>query len=94
MKYQWLFEGDVTCEQLGEDLGCHVLSVTRGNIIVGYGDSVDPDGSPTRIPITKRGIEIETEGQLGAVSLAVLDERMAVAGLRREHIKEAHDGAE
>lgn len=62
MKYQWLEEGK-TCEDLSTKLGCHVKSMTRGNIIIG-----EVDGEP----ITKKGIEIELEGETPEI-LAKLD---------------------
>jgi len=72
MKYQWI-EEDKTCEQLSEQLGCPVKSITKGYIIVGEQDGLHEDGKPAKLPITRRGIEIDFAKKPTAEQLARLD---------------------
>jgi len=62
MKYHWLGE-QKTCDELGKELGCNILGITKGGIIIGY------DGE---IPIIKQGVEIEFDGEPTAEQLAKL----------------------
>ena len=66
MKYQWL--ENKTCNELSEELGCEILSITRGELIIGmdeYGEE-----------ITRNGIEIEVKGKLNAEQLTKIDSMM------------------
>ena len=65
MKYRWI-EKDLTgetCISLGQKLGCTVKSISSGNVIVGYIDTVDDEGKPEKIPVVKKGFEIELDGE-------------------------------
>ena len=81
MIYRW-FEKSQTCEELGQELGCQVKSITRGNIIAGYEDTLDGAGKPIQIPIMRNGIEIEADGAIDAARLQKLDRKFQ--GLERE----------
>lgn len=81
MKYQWL-EDIPTAEELGNELGCKVKSITRGMVVVGYKDVIDEEGKPAQLPITRKGIEIEFEKEPGNEKLHKLD--MKLTGLKRE----------
>lgn len=70
MKYRWL-EGQ-TCEELSQKIGVTVKSITRGDIVIGYEDSFGEHGEPIKMPITRRGIEIELEGET-AETLSTID---------------------
>ena len=76
MKYQWI-EETKTCEQLSQELGCQVKSMTKGGIIIGYEDGFDPEGNPIQVPIIKQGIELEFEQEPTEKQFAILDKRMA-----------------
>jgi hypothetical protein len=80
MKYQWL-EDTQSCEQLGNELGCVVKSITKGDIVIGHEDGFDEDGKPTQIPITRRGIEIEFD-TVDTTQLEKLDRKLI--GLKRQ----------
>ena len=80
MKYQWL-EETRTCEQLSIELGCQVKSMTTGDILVGYEDAIDAEGNPVQLEITRRGIELELEGETPE-TLETLDKQFQ--GLKRE----------
>ena len=62
MKYQWL-EETKTCEELSQELGINVKSITRGHIIIGSENVLDEYQKPIQLPITKQGIEIEFENE-------------------------------
>jgi len=83
MKHRWLEEeNSKTCEQLEQELDCKVKSITEGNIIVGYVDTIDENGKPVKLPVTCKGIEIEFEGEPSDEQLARLD--IKFMGLKRE----------
>jgi len=81
MKYQWI-EEHKTCEELSQELGCDVRSITKGDIVVGYEESTDEKGNPIQVPITRKGIEIEFGVEPTAEQLTKLD--MALLGFKRE----------
>jgi len=86
MKWKWLEDKKPTCSELEAELGCKIKHITIGDIIVGYRDAVDPIGNPIQEAITRRGIEIEFEGDLDATTLLRLDRDLRP--LRRTpHIK-------
>lgn len=85
MKYQWLqdefLQQPKSCHELGQKLGCTIKSITNGSIIVGYQDGVDAEGNPAQIPILKKGIELDLEGETAEI-LEKLD--IAMLGFKRE----------
>ena len=82
MKYQWLKTDSKTCEELSQELGVKVLSITRGSIVVGYEDGFDFEGNPAQVPITKQGVELEFDGELTTEQLSKL--RMKFPLFKRE----------
>jgi len=81
MKYKWLQEFK-TAEELGEELGCQIKSITRGDLVIGQQDDVDGEGKPITVPVTRKGIEIDfgkkpTDEQLARVDLMLPDLRRA-----------------
>jgi len=81
-RYRWFraIENE-TCEDYEKELGCEVKSVTIGDILVGYEDSVDEEGNKIRICITKPGIELELEKETPEI-LARADRNLI--GFKRE----------
>lgn len=78
MKYIWLEE--LTCDKLEQDIGTPVKSITKGQLIIGYDQTVlDEQGNPN--PIVQKGIEIELENETPE-ALAKLD--IILQGLKRE----------
>jgi len=80
MKYQWLDE-QKTCDDLSQELGFPIKSITRGEIIVGYEEDLNEAGKPVTIPVTLPGVEIEFTKEPGSEVLARLDAIMG--NLRR-----------
>ena len=80
MKYQWL-EEDLTCDELSQAIGCTVKGITKGDIVIGYGETA-PDGS--YITITRKGIEIEFEQEPTAEQVSKLDNLFSLQNLKRE----------
>ena len=82
MRYRWI-EEQKTCEELAAELGCEILSIARGQIIIGYQDGIIPDGKggEIQVPITRPGIEIEFAREPEPEQLEKLD--MMFPELRR-----------
>lgn len=73
MKYRWF--ADRTCDELSAELGCVILSITEGDIVI-------EEGFEGSAPITRRGIEIEFKEQPSNKQLSQLDKIMP--GFKRD----------
>lgn len=80
MKYKWL-EDIPTCDELSQAIGCPVKSITKGDIVIGYGETA-PDGSYSEI--TRKGIEVEFEQEPTVEQLERLDGIFSLHNLKRE----------
>ena len=83
MKKRWL-EKIKSCEELGQEIGCKIKSITSGQLVIGEEDALDSEGNPIKIPITKPGIEIEFEREPTAEQVSKLDNLFSLQNLKRE----------
>ena len=95
MKYQWLRK-DQSCDELSADLGFEIMSITRGEIAIGYEEATDPDGRKLLVQILRPGIEIEfrkepTAEQLARLDLMLPDLRRAGGKTLAERVQEVAD---
>jgi len=81
MKYYWV-EENKTCNEISQEIGTPIKSITRGDIIIGYVDTIDVDGKSIKLPITRSGVELELDDNIDIAKLEKLDRKFV--GLKRE----------